>query len=403
MATDKNSRQPPKRNESTTSQAGGLPKIVWDQTGIKSAYADVFNVTGGREEIALHFGRKGVPDAGRNEMPVRLTNRILMSPSAAKRFAFMLNSGIREYEDRYGPLEGSSPPSTAREQITLLLQNPPFSKSDGIAQKADLLLQRIRDLDIEVGYERSFKMSDKNLSGTRFILGIKIDTIRESARETIADMCRQLEMPANLLENFQEHLPEANVVGFGFDESARSSVCKVYLEFGGSFKEAIRNNPHRPAPFVLHRGFKWDLKDPSKRGTARYTCYSFLPMETLLERVSNILDPHAYARSFDIAKDMVGAAASRIPARDILYLELTEDNSPRRSFDINMYRADMQLKELFPILSRMCRHYSIPSEEFHTLYNPVKTEIFGHLAGGIDRDGKDFLTVYYGVEGYYIP
>ena len=51
----------------------------------------------------------------------------------------------------------------------------------------------------------------------------------------------------------------------------------------------------------------------------------------------------------------------------------------------------------------MCLHYSIPSEAFHTLYNPVKTEIFGHLAGGIDRDGKDFLAVYYGVEGYYNP
>jgi hypothetical protein len=403
MATGKSSKKTSKRNASTTSRAGGRPKIIWDQTGIKSAYANVFNVTGGREEIALHFGRKEAPDAGRNEMPVRLTNRILMSPSAAKRFAVMLNSGIRDYEDRYGPLEGSSPPSTAQEQMALLIRKPPFSKTDGIAEKADLLLQRIRDLDVEVGYERSFKMFDKNLSGTRFIWGIKIDTIRESARETIADMCRQLEMPANLLENFQEHLPEANVVGFGFDESQRSSVCKVYLEFGGSFKEAIRKNPHRPAPFVLHRGFKWDLKDPSKRGTGRYTCFSFLPMETLLERVSNILDPHAYERSFDIAKDMVGAAASRIPARDILYLELTEDNSPRRSFDINMYRADMQLKELYPILSRMCRHYSIPSEEFHTLYDPVKTEIFGHLAGGIDRDGKDFLTVYYGVEGYYIP
>jgi hypothetical protein len=51
----------------------------------------------------------------------------------------------------------------------------------------------------------------------------------------------------------------------------------------------------------------------------------------------------------------------------------------------------------------VCRHFSIPSEEIHTLYDPVKTEIFEHLAGGIDRDGKDFLTVYYGVEGYYIP
>jgi hypothetical protein len=403
MTAAKSSKQASNRDEDTTSQAGGQPKVLWDDSNVRSAHANAFNVIGGREEIALLFGRKQARDGGQSQPEVRLTDRIVMNPFAAKRLTVMLNSGIRDYEDKYGPLEGKSPPSTAREQMEWLIRNPPFSKTDRIAEKAVLLLQRIKDLDIEVGYERSFKMFDKNLLGNRFLFGIKIDTIRERAHEIILDMCGQLEMPANLLENFQENLPEANVVGVGFDESERSSVCKVYLEFGASFKEAVKKNPHRPAPFVLHRGFKWDLQDTSKCATARYTCFSFLPMETLLERVSDILDPHEHGESLDLTKDVVGAAGSRISHRDILYLELTEDNSSRRSFDINLYRANMQLKELYPILSRMCRHYSIPSEAFQTLYDPVKTEIFGHLAGGIDRDGEDFLTVYYGVEGYYIP
>jgi hypothetical protein len=216
MTAAKSRRQASNQGEDKTSQAGGQPKALWDSSSVRSAYADAFNVIGGREEIALFFGRKKGGITGRNELGVKLTNRILMSPFTAKRLAIMLESDLREYEDKYGPLEGKSPPSNAREQMQFLIRNPPFSKTDRIAEKAGLLLQCIKELHIEFGYERSFKMFDKNLLGTRFILGIKIDTIRKRTRETVVDMCRQLEMPANLLENFQEYLPEANVVGFGF-------------------------------------------------------------------------------------------------------------------------------------------------------------------------------------------
>ncbi len=44
----------------------------------------------------------------------------------------------------------------------------------------------------------------------------------------------------------------------------------------------------------------------------------------------------------------------------------------------------------------ICRHYSIPEEQFHKLYEPAKSHILEHLAGGIDRQGRDFFTIYYG-------
>ena len=67
---------------------------------------------------------------------------------------------------------------------------------------------------------------------------------------------------------------------------------------------------------------------------------------------------------------------------------------------MNMYKAKVRLEELYPLLMDMCQHYSIPSEEFHILYDQFKAKLFGHLSGGIDREGKDFLTLYYGVEGH---
>jgi hypothetical protein len=284
-----------------------------------------------------------------------------------------------------------------------LIRNPPFSKTDKTAEKVGPLFQLITDLNVEVGYERSFKMLDKTLLGTRFLLGIKKDTIRGEAHEKVLEMCTQLDMPDNFLEDFLGYLPEANVVLFGFEENERGCVCKAYLEFGSRFEKEIKKKPYRPDPFLFHLGFKWDAEDHTKRAVTRYTCFPLLSVEAILERISGMLDPYQYGSSLELAKDFVDTASSRVPHYDILFLDVNEDNSTRRSFDINMYRANMRLEELYPIFSSMCQHYSIPSEEFHMLYDPVKTEIFGHLGGGIDREGRDYLTVYYGVEGYYIP
>jgi hypothetical protein len=53
---------------------------------------------------------------------------------------------------------------------------------------------------------------------------------------------------------------------------------------------------------------------------------------------------------------------------------------------------------MFPLLSKIREHYSIPGPVFHGLYEQVKEKGFGHLSGGVDRNGNDFLTIYFGLE-----
>lgn len=89
-------------------------------------------------------------------------------------------------------------------------------------------------------------------------------------------------------------------------------------------------------------------------------------------------------------------ASSKVDKERFLYLDVKEENNPRSSFDINVYGANLQLQEVDPFLMSTCRHYSIPEEQFHKLYEPAKSHILGHLAGSINRKGKDFFTIYYG-------
>ena len=113
------------------------------------------------------------------------------------------------------------------------------------------------------------------------------------------------------------------------------------------------------------------------------------------------MDPYRHGDLLEISEGIVTQASERISRNDIQYLEVTEESNPRKSFDINIYKAKFQLEELYPFLLKTMQHYSIPFERFRPMYERIKTKRFGHLAGGVDREGRDFLTVYFGVKHIY--
>ena len=78
--------------------------IRWDDSNLKSSYANVCNVSSTREEVVLVFGINQAWERGQNEVQVQLTDRVILSPFAAKRLALLLNNVIREYETRFGTL-----------------------------------------------------------------------------------------------------------------------------------------------------------------------------------------------------------------------------------------------------------------------------------------------------------
>jgi hypothetical protein len=88
-----------------TAAATGATKIVWDDSNMRSVYANVSNVAGGREEIVLLFGMNQAWHAGQAEVKVQLTDRVVLSPFAAKRLAVLLNNVVADYEKKFGKLE----------------------------------------------------------------------------------------------------------------------------------------------------------------------------------------------------------------------------------------------------------------------------------------------------------
>ena len=85
-------------------QQAAQPQVKWDDSHMKSSYANVVNVMSTREEIVLFFGMNQSWQAGQKEVTVQLTDRIILSPFAAKRLSVLLNNLVREHEARFGQL-----------------------------------------------------------------------------------------------------------------------------------------------------------------------------------------------------------------------------------------------------------------------------------------------------------
>ena len=82
------------------------PTVDWDDTEMRTTYANVVNASSTREEVALFFGTNLTWNPGeKRAFKVKLDDRIVLSPYAAKRFLTLLGGVLDEYETRFGKLD----------------------------------------------------------------------------------------------------------------------------------------------------------------------------------------------------------------------------------------------------------------------------------------------------------
>ena len=80
--------------------------VQWNDKSMTTHFANVVNVQSTREQVDLFFGTNqtwNVSDGA--AVSVDLTNRIILTPFAAKRLLTVLGGVLREYESRHGSLQ----------------------------------------------------------------------------------------------------------------------------------------------------------------------------------------------------------------------------------------------------------------------------------------------------------
>jgi hypothetical protein len=251
------------------------------------------------------------------------------------------------------------------------------------------LVHLVECLNTHFVWERSVRLCRGALLDRRFLLTVARDAFPGDAAETILSMCRRLAMPDAALAAAHGFVPAASFVHFGFEENETSCLYKVYLEFD-------QKNAQPGVPFLLHLAFKWDTADGSRHVQTQYLLHAGLSLPGMLGRLADIYRDSRGPESFAIVEGVLQLAVARGHVAN--YLEVTEALNERRSFDLNLYDAQLQVQDLYPFLAEMCGHFSISLSQFQAVYEPIKTCRFGHLAGGVHRGGQDFFNLYFGAE-----
>ena len=103
MANDKETKV-----DATAPSVGtpAVPTVNWDDSNMKTAYANVVNASSTREEVTLFFGTNQTWNpVSAQEFNVSLSDRIVLNPYAAKRLWTLLGAILTEYEKRFGTLD----------------------------------------------------------------------------------------------------------------------------------------------------------------------------------------------------------------------------------------------------------------------------------------------------------
>ena len=98
----------------TTPAKTGAPTMRLDSSNVTSSYANTCYASSTKEEVVLNFGLNQSWERGQKDMQVQLTNRIILSPYAAKRLVLLLTAVMQQHEARFGALDVSGGAAAAQ-------------------------------------------------------------------------------------------------------------------------------------------------------------------------------------------------------------------------------------------------------------------------------------------------
>lgn len=267
--------------------------------------------------------------------------------------------------------------------------------STTIGGQGRLMLSVIEDLDCPFGLERSAKLGDGEINEDRFLAILHKSSLGSDAKVGLSRMARELCLPEAMLEMLASQLPEAEIVHFGY-EGGKVGLFKIYVEFSDRVRRGFARGA-TPASEVVHVAVKWQPDEPRSATISRY----IWPVEArgvkaIRERLTGLRSEDGIPSSVNAALEMIETARHHCQDDRIFFLEVQEDGSPRRSFDVNLYSAGLTVSSAEASIRQLADAYGIAPARLDELLSRIGSEALGHLSGGYGRNGRDFATLYFG-------
>lgn len=264
---------------------------------------------------------------------------------------------------------------------------------DGFSETGRRMLRMVEKMECRFGLERSVKIGDGSVNRDRFLVTLHKNSFGPDEAHKFPDFARHLGIGESALNYLLQRLPDADIIHFGH-EGGIDPVAKIYLEFARSVMHA-RTVSH-PVQVLVHLACKWPVAAPE---LATFTHYTW-PVDArgtnaISSRLSK-LEQATHAARF--ASTILELARQRCADEELLFMDVEEEGTLRRSFDLNFYPSRLTVGDTASDLEQLCRAYGLSKACVDRLIEQSGTAVLGHVSGGRDRTEKDFTTLYYGVE-----
>ena len=253
-----------------------------------------------------------------------------------------------------------------------------------------ILTNFMEGLSNPYGLERSFQLRSERLSTGRALYSVHRQHLGFRAKRKLLQLAESLQVPADFIPDLDSLFDEAVIIHLGVDAGA-THACKIYLEFPVSQPSAQNS--------LLFRAFKWA---PQTGGQQAVTDYRIDGRYRASEFSQSLQQYYPDADLIDqklLIDSVLQIVHHRAPELELLALNVTEHGNGRQSFDLNLYDADLSLTDLADWLNTATQLFAIPESEWRPLLAHIQHQSLGHIAGGIDRKGDAFLSLYHGLQG----
>ena len=260
------------------------------------------------------------------------------------------------------------------------------------------LMNLVRGLAAPFGLERSVKIVPGALLEDRFLVSLHRSAFGAAAADRLGQMGDALGAPPSFAGAIAAAQADADIIHFGYEGGPGPAIYKIYLEYASAVRRARAQNA--PDPVLVHLAYKWT---PGAAGQGTVTRYSWTPCGSeaaIAERIERLVPTGEAPRALRCGLDLVSRACRRTPAGNLFLMAVEEPGNPRQSYDINVYQADLHVRDIADLVGSLARDFAVPQPQVHALLERSGALALGHMAGGRGRDGAEFVTVYYGVEAH---
>jgi tryptophan 7-halogenase len=260
------------------------------------------------------------------------------------------------------------------------------------------LMNLVRALAAPFGLERSVKIVPGALLEDRFLVSLHRSAFGASPADRLAHMGGALGVPPDFAGAIATAQADADIIHFGYEGGAGPAIYKIYLEYASAVRRARAQGASDPV--LVHLAYKWMLGVPGQGAVTRYSWMPCGSEAAIAERLERLAPAGEAPRALRCGLDLVSRACRRTPAGNLFLMAVEEPGNPRQSYDINVYQADLHVRDIADLVGSLARDFAVPRSQVHALIERSGALALGHLAGGRARDGAEFVTVYYGVEAH---